>query len=400
MKRLKLYRLKNKVSIVLPENWAILANEDKGFPLLRTETHYNNYGPLPITEDSLELFNIKNADKEKTYDYLIIDGYDKNLVECRDSQSYKNLKVKEVLISHPGEYTTPDDLEKFGYWLTKNNIQYNKKKVVLSVDEYIEEKHGWEIFEYPFSALRFFCSSNNETFVPFGADNHTYMGAKFNPNPKPKVFNCLMNANRRGRFHLAKALLNSDILKYGTAHWNDYEWDDEKLETYGEHWIDSKYASPEDRFRFHPAHSENAYIEVQCESHIYQNSTFVTEKSSKCFMGLQFPFFFAQPNYYQYFRDWGFDMFDDIFNHSYDTLPINTDEELHYKAKVFVKELKYATTLNLHKLYHINRDRLLYNQKRLFELVHIENDRDFALGKFIFGNNINKNRSLTKIIPQ
>ena len=115
-------------------------------------------------------------------------------------------------------------------------------------------------------------------------------------------------------------------------------------------------------------------------------------------MGLQFPFFFAQPNYYQYFRDWGFDMFDDIFNHSYDTLPINTEEELHYKAKVFVNELKYATTLNLHKLYYEYKDRLLYNQKRLFQLVHIENDRDFALGKFIFGNNISKNRSFTKIV--
>ena len=62
------------------------------------------------------------------------------------------------MISHPGEYTTPDELEKFGYWLTNNNIQYNKKKVVLSVDEYIEE-NGWEIFEYPFSALRFFCGA-------------------------------------------------------------------------------------------------------------------------------------------------------------------------------------------------------------------------------------------------
>ena len=65
MKRLKFYQLKNKVSIVLPENWAILANEDKGFPLLRTETHFNNYGPLPITKDSLELFNTTKQIKKK-----------------------------------------------------------------------------------------------------------------------------------------------------------------------------------------------------------------------------------------------------------------------------------------------------------------------------------------------
>ena len=45
----------------------------------------------------------------------------------------------------------------------------------------------------------------------------------------------------------------------------------------------------------------------------------------------------------------------------------------------------------MHKLYIENRDRLLHNQKRLFQLVHIDNDREFALGKFIFGDNINKN---------
>ena len=226
------------------------------------------------------------------------------------------------------------------------------------------------------------------------------MGTPFNEQPKPRIFNCLMNASRRGRLHLAKALSNSNILKYGTVHWSDYEWEDETIESYGEHWIDSKWKSPEDRFRFHPAHSQNAYIEVQCESHIYQNSTFVTEKSSKAFMGLQFPFFFAQPNYYQYFRDWGFDMFDDIFDHSYDTLPIDTEEKLHYKAKVFVDELEKATKLDIHKLYIENRDRLLHNQKRLFELVHIDNDREFGLGKFIFGNNINKSNSFTKKVYQ
>ena len=84
-------------------------------------------------------------------------------------------------------------------------------------------------------------------------------------------------------------------------------------------------------------------------------------------------------------------MFDDIFDHSYDTLKINTNEQLHYKAKVFVNELKKIAELDMHKLYIENRDRLLHNQKRLFQLVHIDNDREFALGKFIFGDNINKN---------
>lgn len=399
MKTVKFYKLENKVSILLPKSWP-LNNSDAGFPIIRTEENYNNYGPLHITLDSLELLNVKDADKERTYDYLIIDGYDEELIHCVKSEVYENIKVKQILVSHPGEYTTAEELERFGNWLVNNNIQYNRKKVILSVDEYVEETYGWEIFKYPFSALRFFCGEHNSTFQPYGADNHMYMGVPFSQKPKPKLFNCLMNASRRGRLHLAQALVDAEILKHGTAFWHNMEWEDETIQTHGEHWIDPFWVNDGDRFRFHPAHANNAYIEVQCESHIYQNSTFVTEKSSKAFMGLQFPFFFAQPNYYQYFRDWGFDMFDDIFDHSYDTLEINTNKQLHYKAKVFVNELKKAAELDMHTLYLENRDRLLHNQKRLFQLVHIDNDREFALGKFIFEDNINKNNTFTKKVPQ
>ena len=383
MKTVKFYKFENKVSILLPTDW-LLGNS--GFPIIRTEEHCNNYGPLHITNNSLELLNVKDADKDRTYDYLIISGYDEELIHSVKSEAYENIKVKEILVAHPGEYTTAEELERFGNWLVNNNIQYNRKKVIIPVDEYIEETYGWEIFKYPFSALRFFCGKHNYTFQPVSADNHVYMGVPFSQKRKPKLFNCLMNASTRGRLHLAQALVDAKILKHGTAFWPNLKYEDETIQTYGESW-----ANDGDRFRFHPAHANNAYIEVQCESHIYPNSKFVTEKSSKSFMGLQFPFFFAQPNYYQYFRDWGFDMFDDIFDHSYDTLEINTNEQLHYKAKVFVNELKKTAELDMHELYIENRDRLLHNQKRLFQLVHIDNDREFALGKFIFEDNINKN---------
>ena len=105
-------------------------------------------------------------------------------------------------------------------------------------------------------------------------------------------------------------------------------------------------------------------------------------------MGLQFPFFLAQPNYYQYFRDWGFDMFDDIFDHSYDTLPITTNTEMYHKVNMLISELEKACSLDLHKHYIDNRVRLLHNQQRLYELVHVDNNRDTALLNFIFEKNL------------
>ena len=105
-------------------------------------------------------------------------------------------------------------------------------------------------------------------------------------------------------------------------------------------------------------------------------------------MGLQFPFFLAQPNYYQYFRDWGFDMFDDIFDHSYDTLPIRTEKEMYHKVDMLISQLEKACEWDLHEIYIHNKARLLYNQQRLYELVHVDNNRDTELFNFIFEKNL------------
>ena len=138
-----------------------------------------------------------------------------------------------------------------------------------------ENTFGWNIFKYPFSALRFFCSTNNKTFVGNTYTIDDCIGVGFSEEQKPKVFNCLINAVRRGRFHLAERLLQSSCLEYGTCYWKEMVYDNKKIPSYGKHWIDSKYKLEADRFKFQPQHSKNAYIELQCESLIEQNSTFV-----------------------------------------------------------------------------------------------------------------------------
>ena len=378
--------LKNNVTIVLNEEWDS-SNEYEGIPLLTTQKRINTYGAIGISDKNIKLFNIKEIDLNTTYDYLFLEGYDNSLNNNTQNNLYTNLKVKEVIIAHAGEYATSNELKLWNNFLDKNNISYKEKKVIIPIDEYKEDTYGWKLFKYPFSALRFFCSTNNKTFVGSEYTIDDCIGVGFSNEQKPKVFNCLINAVRRGRFHLAEQLLQSSCLEYGTCYWQEMVYNDKKIPSYGKHWIDSKYKVAADRFKFQPSHSKNAYIELQCESLIEQNSTFVTEKASKAFMGLQFPFFLAQPNYYQYFRDWGFDMFDDIFDHSYDKLPITTEKEMYHKVDMLISQLERACSLDLHKLYVDNRVRLLHNQQRLYELVHVNNNRDTALFNFIFEKN-------------
>lgn len=47
---------------------------------------------------------------------------------------------------------------------------------------------------------------------------------------------------------------------------------------------------------------------------------FITEKTYQCFITLHPALYVSNKNHVQYIRDWGFDVFDDIFDHSYDSI--------------------------------------------------------------------------------
>ena len=47
---------------------------------------------------------------------------------------------------------------------------------------------------------------------------------------------------------------------------------------------------------------------------------FVTEKTTQCFLALHPALYVSNKNHVAMLRDWGFDVFDDIFNHAYDSV--------------------------------------------------------------------------------
>lgn len=87
---------------------------------------------------------------------------------------------------------------------------------------------------------------------------------------------------------------------------------------------------------------------------------FVTEKSYKAFANLQIPIWIALPGTVKYFRQQGFDVFDDAIDHTYDN---QTDHVLRYIGAVnelerFVKEKPIINNIE---------QRLRNNKKLLFD---------------------------------
>jgi len=358
-----------------------------GIPSFSFSNSYNTYNGAPIYGDNIEVDTINTFDKTKKYDYLFFDGYD-----MLGKLDIRNIFVDTIVFSHSGEFITPDELIAKNNELKLLNITYNRKIALSPIEEYKFETYGWEMFVSPFAGLRFFQHATNHAAISHIYLTETLYGLPFSNDKKEKLFSCLVGTGRKDRKIFIDELKKSKVVERGFTAWGDNKV------------FDSKYTRKDciglnpDRFKIQPELAKNSYIEIQCETAPYDNSTFVTEKAAKPFLGLQFPIFFAQMEYIQYFRDWGFDMFDDIIDHSYDLIPIGSYEnyinednpsvkrQLIKKSKLVVNTLERLSKLDIHKTYIECKERLLNNQRRLYELVHIDNNRHQELIEFVFGN--------------
>ena len=87
---------------------------------------------------------------------------------------------------------------------------------------------------------------------------------------------------------------------------------------------------------------------------------FVTEKTTQCFIALHPALYVSNKDHVDILRDWGFDLFDDIFDHSYDKVDDN---------KMRIDKLLYDNRDVLHTGISINDDikkRLLSNREHYF----------------------------------
>ena len=89
----------------------------------------------------------------------------------------------------------------------------------------------------------------------------------------------------------------------------------------------------------------------------------LTEKTMKAYAACQLPIWFAVRGFVQYQRELGFDVFDDIIDHSYDNVENPQD-----RIPLIIKELKKLTDQplsTLQDLLKVNWRRLQYNKNQL-----------------------------------
>lgn len=384
---------------------------------------------LNITEGDVTEYNVFDdvgVELRSYYDYIVIHGFLFRKI-CNDLSIINNVNLNcdVFLIDVLGEgYSLQDELfTTFNFSL----ISYNQIKILAPFDDYsgLDKIYpNISFFKYPFAGPRNFCSKHNHMIhVPHTNDaKKVLVGLGWNEDKKEKLFTCLNYNPHPHRVIMVDSLSNHNLLNFGYVSLVcvDDEWSNifHTDSDGNEHLkkikntkiiIDDEY---EERFSLQPF-NKNAYIDVVTETD-HGILKFMTEKSMKPFYNLQLPIIFGYTGIVNDLRKLGFDMFDDIINHSYDELKVSDDITVKSnpklisfsynhiaieKAKMISEELIRLSKLDFHKIYLDLKERLIHNQNLLYKLTIEDNNLVEDYGKWVFGDNItfNKNDYIEKI---
>ena len=128
---------------------------------------------------------------------------------------------------------------------------------------------------------------------------------------------------------------------------------------------------------------ENSYFNLVTETDFDLNVLHPTEKSLKPFYYFQYPLFVAPPHHVKYLKDtYGFDMFDDIINHSY-------DDEIHDLKRmdmIHSEILKIFNNSNFYKeIYKEHKNRFISNHNLVCDITNNTSDVSYIKSKLTKG---------------
>ena len=388
----------NKVASSLEQQYTVLKDDFKIFCIKNMNTIFEpQYNGLNVkNRENIFEQDIKHFDKH--FNIVMIHGYDLVKSNLNNIKNIFNknvsLECDDFIIDMYGERPAPGWISEWDKLLEKSNIKYKRKRIISPIDEYPHDKNGWEIFTYPFSGPRFYCHPNNSEFQDVWPENSeqkntAFGGVAWNPKKKDKLFTCLNGEMYVHRTAMVYNIIRSNILNLGYVSSNlktFYDISVPNLKIEGEAF--DKIAKNRIRFRPNPFFMKNSYIDVVTWSGA-PGYLACDEKSVKPFLGLQFPILYGYHGIIQYFKDFGFDMFEDIIDHSYDKVDMsiwNYDENM-IKSKMIVKELERLSKLDMHKIYLDCKDRLIKNRELMIEMCYTNNKRNESLVEWLFGDN-------------
>jgi|10_taG_2_1085330.scaffolds.fasta_scaffold19460_3 hypothetical protein len=356
---------------------------------------------------------------EKEYDMFFVHGYELQEMSqpylnwsddgtgtgnkiSSENPAFYDIECDTFVIDLMGEHRRESDLETWEKVLTKRNIKYNTIKLIgiYTSDDTIKYK-DWKIFKSEFPNL-FFISPHNNTYHHWASkqrdypkeripsyiseagrseeyiNTDVYLGTKYVEN-KPYLFQCLNWSMRPHRISMVHHILQNKLDSMAILSSKEGEHENIKVP---EIKIDS-ILDTDFRWGLKPHFSNNAYIDLVTETE--GEIQFNTEKPLNSFLSLQFPIIFGYKGIVEYYRKLGFDMFDDIIDHSYDNMTGTQHKwgDIMNKAKVIADELLRLSELDWHEINKKCKERLLNNQK-LINKYNLESKRNHDIVEFIF----------------
>jgi len=301
-----------------------------------------------------------------TLDIIWIYGYDFNNNKHKspsDFIEYINSNVKscsKIIFDLQGEgHDTYRYLTEFDSFRDKLNLKNYTPKILWNLNKLIKYK-DYDIFYSKYYELVYWSVANNISKLKF--ENNT---------DRPYVFSFLNGSCRIHRTMMLRNIFDSDILMNNSIVTNlcdennlPYIGYDENLQ------VMDVLVSNTHRWTTSDSISKLSYINLvsESDSKTFNDSFFLTEKSIKPFVLQQIPIFLGATGIASHYRNYGFDLFEDIVNHSYDSV-----ETLDLKVNLILKELYRIYSFDFKTIFEKINDRLYHNYDLYGNMLnHIE----------------------------
>ena len=217
-------------------------------------------------------------------------------------------------------------------WL-QDDLTYRDNKI-LEIEKY-KQHYGENIKDVTFYVWhrylnRLYPDINFVYYPKFHSDHRNdavkqNVSSKFNFTSNKQYHFICLNMNRRP--HRTDTVMRlkdfpNRLISYKSAGWDLYEHENDiSIQDY----TDLNLTHPEmlrntyNLLQLQPYY-EKCQFSVVTETRYDLRFDFITEKTTQCFLALHPALYVSTQGHVQMLRDYGFDVFDDVFDHSYDDL--------------------------------------------------------------------------------
>ena len=177
-------------------------------------------------------------------------------------------------------------------------------------------------------------------------------------NEFEKIFICLNNRSHTHRAKLIDSIFKNNLFQYGEISWRQV---DPILNNYiFKYWKETKMRIDGDE--------ENFYFNSNCFLNLVPESTsdqlFFTEKTFKPILGKQAFLCYGYPNQNLYLKNYGFELYDEIFDYEFDSNPL-----LESRVDGIIKNLNSIKTLNPKYLHELVKEKIKYNKDNAISIL-------------------------------